>query len=151
MDNPFLYVKWEEGEARSTCSGVEEERYFSQSAESKGCNFSTSTGVLRISKGDGGELQGMKVGQLYRLEGSVWTAEANARHRSSSTGKKQGKQGVRSRNDTNKIGAGEITGPKAQRRTNQSITISKARIFRLSGWGCDRPTAKGIGCQGHFR
>lgn len=85
----------------------------SLSAESKGCNFSTSTGVLRISKGDGGELQGMKVGQLYRLEGSVWTAEANARHRSSSTGKKQGKQGVRSRNDTHKIGAGEITGPKA--------------------------------------
>lgn len=63
--------------------------------ELKGCSFTATSGVLRVCRGDGGVLQGKKVGQLYRLEGSVWTGGATVRHGTTGTGKKQGKRGAR--------------------------------------------------------
>lgn len=59
--------------------------------DSKGCNFLASEEALRVSRGDSGELQGKKIGQLYRLEGSVLPGGATVRRRSNSTGGGQGR------------------------------------------------------------
>lgn len=62
--------------------------------DSKGCNFPASEEGLRVSRGDSGELQGKKIGQLSRLEGtqgSVLPGGATVRRRSNSTGGGQGR------------------------------------------------------------
>ncbi|GFZ21644.1 hypothetical protein Acr_29g0008060 [Actinidia rufa] len=61
---------------------------------SKGCNFDTSGGTLRVFNGNKEMLWGKKIGGLYRLEGSVQIGGATVRHGSSGISKEngQGKQ-----------------------------------------------------------
>ncbi|GFS28974.1 hypothetical protein Acr_00g0004830 [Actinidia rufa] len=62
--------------------------------DSKGCNFDTSGGTLRVSKGNKEMPWRRKTKGLYRLEGSVQTGGATVRHESSGISEKngQGKQ-----------------------------------------------------------
>jgi hypothetical protein len=59
--------------------------------DEKGCKFSAEGGTLKVLRGDKVVLQGRKLGNLYRLEGSVVTGRAAVNHKSSC----QGEQGAK--------------------------------------------------------
>lgn len=92
-----MNVRQKEGEVHRcpTCSGIEEEFDFSRDAGYTGLQILNMYAIFKVSKGDSPRLQGRRVGQLYRLEGSVLTRGATVKHGSNGTRTKKSGQGAR--------------------------------------------------------